>query len=1072
MVRGGCLRARKVFNAIIASVYGSSDQKTIRVGDSAIQQLSYPTMSDMSLEIRVLGNPIILFEGEPVAGLPSRAAEALLIYLVCQEHPVTREFLAELLWSDRSQQQALANLRSILSSLRRVVGDRLVVTRQMVGFNFELANQVDASVFERELGNLLPLFQTPIPLDPQTLTRLKDILALYRGDFLTGFYLREGRGFEEWATLTRERLRRLAGAGLRRLVQHFLETGKYLEGIEHARRLITIDPYDEDARRQLMWLFVRSGQPNHAFREFETLRKLLSDELGVPPAPATVSLYNRFRALSFPPPFFLPARAASFVGRETEIAELQHILAAPDSRLLTLSGPGGIGKTRLGLEAARHISQQTPGQFIDGIAFVSLIGVNAAQWIPLKIAEVLALPLHGSAAPVQQVLDYLQNKEMLLVLDDFEQFLGKTSTEGLAFLMSLLSTAPDVKLLITSRERLNLYEEIVFDVPGLGLPDDEPNPEYASAVALFLQTARRQRQFSPTPDELKAIARVCQLVQGVPLAIELAAGWIRQYPAVWIVKQIEQSLDFLHSSFRNLPERHRSLRAVFDHSWDLLTPLEQAVFCQLAIFEGDFSREAAEAVISDQYSVISKQKAEPWTLHTEHWLAAFSDKSLLQPQTQGRYALHSLLRQFAAEKQAEFTDAWDTTSQRHARYFLEFVARQPTGEAPPDRTAIRTELANIRAAWQWAVHRKDFSLLGPAIPILHNFFSIQSWFQEGIELFQLATTGLGEVSAPTLEQATVICELFGRKARMGIHIGQLQMAREDLEKAQTVLPLVNDPVLRSKVLDSLAISYYYAGDYPQASRIGEEILQLAEAVNRQETAAFALNFLGSCAKVQGAYAKAFDLFKRSAEVYKTMNDPIGAAMSLNNMGNLAQITRRFAAARQYYQESSTLFKRADHLHGASTTLANEGKLALQEGDYEGARRLLTESLEFKEKMNDSRGQAVALISLGDVSAQTGKTALARQQYAQALSLAHTAGDIRLVLEILVAIMEFWSELGQTRPAAKLWAFIRQHPALSQEAQERAENAAAKLQKIPTPTDTLEAVVADVLKDLGSLLDLE
>jgi predicted ATPase/Tfp pilus assembly protein PilF len=561
-------------------------------------------------------------------------------------------------------------------------------------------------------------------------------------------------------------------------------------------------------------------------------------------------------------------------------------------------------------------------------------------------------------------------------------------------------------------------------------------------------------------------------LQGVPLAIELAAGWVRQYSSTQIVQRIESSMDFLQSSFRNLPERHRSLRAVFDHSWELLTPPEQAVFCQLAIFEGGFSPEAADSVVSVQSSVFSEETTENWTLSTENWLMALADKSLLQHQPDGRYSLHPLLRQFAAEKQAEFTGAQHDNPQRHADYYLGFITRQGSGEEPEHRAALRTELANIRIAWQWAVKKHDFTALEQVIPILHNFYSIQSWFQEGLETFefaanQLLATGHLETVAISPEYAAVLCDLLGRKARMHVHIGQLELARQALESTQSYLQKIDSPDLRSKILDTVAITYFYAGEYSQAEAVAEEILRYSEQSGSREGIAFAVNFLGSCAKAVGDYARASAFFERAVAVYRTLQDNLGAAMVLNNLGNLELARGNFRDARRYYHESSQSFKEADHTHGVATTLTNEGKLALREGDYEEARRLLTESLDLKQKMNDQRAMAIALSSLGDVSAQTGEITTAREQLAQALTLAHTSGDVGLVVEILVAVASLWINTGDLDRAARLLAFARHHPALTQEARERAEGLGGGLLQGEKVEQPLEKVIDRVLKTLES-----
>ncbi len=427
------------------------------------------------LQLRLLGNVSIQLDGEPVTGLPSRAAEGLLIYLACHDRPLARERLAELFWADRSQKQALTNLRTILTALRRELGDYLVVTRQTLAFNHEADAWLDRAEFERRMTKV-DLHEAPADeLTPETARELKEALDLYEGDFLDGFYLPEGLGFEEWSLVTRERLRRLASDGLRRLAAHFLAYADYPAGIRAANRLLAIDPYDEDAQRMMMWLLARSGQPNSALKQYKDLQALLTDELGVEPAPATRALNERIRTIRFPPPNNLPTSPTPFIGREREIKEVSARLAAPNFRLLTIFGPGGIGKTRLALEIGRRIAEARPGQFLNGVYFVPLTGLQAPEFLLTSIADAMGIELQSSEPPAAQLIAHLHEKELLLILDNFEQLLpsagrGAGDLGGGALLAHLLRDLHALKLIVTSRERLNLYEEILYEVPGTGGP--------------------------------------------------------------------------------------------------------------------------------------------------------------------------------------------------------------------------------------------------------------------------------------------------------------------------------------------------------------------------------------------------------------------------------------------------------------------------------------------------------------------------------------------------------------------------------------------------------------------------
>ncbi|MBN1147452.1 MAG: tetratricopeptide repeat protein, partial [Anaerolineales bacterium] len=799
--------------------------------------------------------------------------------------------------------------------------------------------------------------------------------------------------------------------------------------------------------------------------------RALAEELGIEPDEETRALYERIRATREACPHNLPPQLAPFWGRKEELAEIAERLEQPACRLLTLVGPGGIGKTRLALQAAA----EQVGYFLNGVFFVPLADVTSSRFLLAAIAEAIGLAFSGDETPQAQLLNDLRDKEMLLVLDNFEHLLAPVSTggeyagpDGTELPVQILDQAPQVKLLVTSREPLSLRAEWLLDVQGLALPgpDDDAAVETYSAIRLFVESARRvDAGFQFTGETVPAALRICQLLEGMPLGIELAAAAVRSYPCEKIAAQIAQDLDFLATSMRDVPARHRSMRAVFDHSWRLLNPQEQDVFAQLAVFQGGFTSAAAQAVAQ----LATGQQAST----AKRFLVALVAHSLIQRWPDGRYALHTLLRQYAAEKLGELPAIQEAATKRHAAFYMDFLAGQGSGEETNQRAAIRADLANIHAAWQWIIKRQDLEAVERAATTLHNFYSAQSWFQEGIDAFQFALDQIAAQPAATSEQASVLCDLLGRQARMYSHIGQLETARSILEKAQSYLPQVESATRRSAVLGYLAITTYYAGDYGRAAELAEESLRLSEETDDQDGIAFALNFLGSCAKARGEYALARRYFEQSVDVYRRLQDGIGAAMVLNNLGNLAQATHDYANARRYYRECSDLFKANDHVHGAATMLANAGRLAVRQQAYDDARQLLTESLALKQEMNDRRGMAVALVSLGDVSVATGAYADAHEQLGQALTLARQSRDVNLVLDGLVTVAALALSQGQSEAASRLLAFALHHQAIAQETRERAEQLTDALGGLPVEAQTwarengdesaTEAVVAQVLQ---------
>jgi len=656
-------------------------------------------MSDV-LTLRLLGKPQVSLSGAAVSGFISAKVHALLFFLATTGRPHTREALAGLLWGDMPEAQAGKNLRNALSNLRTLVGPHLLITRDEVAFNRDSPYGLDVEVFLASMAD-------PAGKD---LEALHKAVELYQGDFLEGFYVVEALAWEEWMLGRRSLLKGAMLQALHMLVVKHLEREEHAAGIEYANRLLALEPWREETHRHLMILLARSRQRSAALAQYETCRRILAEELGVEPMPETTALYERLKAASIPPPHNLPPQPTAFVGRETELAEIARYLNNPQAQVLTLVGPGGIGKTRLALQAAaRCVEPETnfEARFANGVFLVPLADVGMAEtsaaqnFLIAAMADALGFSFQGPIHPQAQLLNHLREKRMLLILDNMEPLVAEARP-----LVDILQLAPGVKLLVTSRVRLNLREEWLLEVEGLDYPrttspgTDERELEAYSAVTLFVQQARRlQAGFTLTGADAPAVVRICRLVSGVPLGIELAASWLRVLACAEIAAEIEQGLDFLTSTLQNIPERHRSLRAVFDYSWNLLSPSEQAVFQQLAIFRGGFQRETAAHVVDASLPM----------------LAGLVDKSLLRRTAQGRYEMHDLLRQYAEEKLLTNPVESEGVRDRHCRYYAEFMVRhkpQLKGEDPQVAlTTLSAERENVRAAWNWAVeHRKAAEL--------------------------------------------------------------------------------------------------------------------------------------------------------------------------------------------------------------------------------------------------------------------------------------------------------------------------------------------------------------------------
>ena len=624
---------------------------------------------DNRLEVTLFGGISFLLDGQPVKSLPTRVAQALVIYLLHKKVPVEREQLIDMFYQASTPKQAAANFRSVLSRMRKELAPFLIITNRTVSINPDADIWIDSIDFEKQAHS----------------DSWAKALELYQGDFLAGFFLRDAPEFENWALVERERFRLMAIEGLQNQIGKYQRQGEFWEGLQAVNRLLAIDPFIEEIQREKMLLLTRTGQRNAALQHYESVALLFENELGIALSPETTALHERIVGLKVPPASNITAAYDKFVGRQSEVNALLKLLAEPERRLITLFGIGGTGKTRLALETARAILANNSGLFLDGIQEVSMVGVKAAAFpntVALHILQTLGMA-GGPQSPSDQLIGALKNREMLLILDNFEHLVENNGR----FISQLLTEAPKLKLIITSRERLNLVEETVFDLEGL--PFSKEATLDSDAAQLFISHAQRHRfTFSPANSDTPAIANMCQLLEGSPLGIELAAGSIRYATCDEIVAQIEKNLGMLTSRLQNVPRRHRSLRAVFMHSWNLLPDNLRPIYANLAIFPASFDADAASAIANA----------------TQSDLEIFVDKAMLKVGN-GRYTIHPILREFATEQIA----VEQTTQLRHshATYFANFIAERTKTDHRPtylkDLPDLLTAYDDLIPAWNWTI---------------------------------------------------------------------------------------------------------------------------------------------------------------------------------------------------------------------------------------------------------------------------------------------------------------------------------------------------------------------------------
>lgn len=1022
--------------------------------------------------LRLLGTFQASRDGEPITNFATDKSRALLAYLAVESAaPHTREALTGLLWPDQPQQRASQNLRQALSYLRRALGDRdacgalLTVTRDTIQFNRGAGCRIDASEFAELLDACRAHPHRHRDTCRACAERLRRAMELYRGDFLAQFYVADSQPFEEWALVKREWLRRQAMEALADLAEYLERHGDLAAARDYAWRQAQFDAWDEDAHRRLMRLLAAEGRRSAALAQFETCRKVLDTDLGAKPAPETVMLYERIRSgesvVARTPPMRLPPAHTAFVGRETELAELAELLAAPGRRLVTALGPGGIGKTRLVLAAAAE--QQ--GAFAHGVYFVPLDAVASADFLVPAIAEALGFFFQGRVDPAEQLLDHLHEKEMLLVLDGAEHI-----SAGAGLLARIMDQAPGVVLLVSSRERLNLREEWVYALDGLDYPAETPGAATRhSAITLFTQRARQvDRRFGPAEAELPALARICRLVEGMPLGLELAAGWVREKTCAEIAAELERSLDLLATDLRNVPARQRSMRATFEHSWRLLTGEERTAFERLAVFRGGFAAEAAPAVAGAGPAV----------------LAALEDKSLLRRPGGARYQLHELLRQNAEEKLAADSGACEQAHAGHARYYADWLQRfvaplkGMAGEVTQAEAlgAAGAEIDNVRAAWQWAVSRclpdrpdsGAEAVLGLMAEGLYLFLSTSCWYQEGESAFRQAVvaveqagpgrdlllgrllayqarccefTAHSDQASQLYERSLALLERLGADADTALPLhglgcmayiqGRYPLAEQHLQGSLAIYRRNADSPGAAGTLNRLAEIAYRQGDFAAARRLALEGLALRREIGDLRGIASSMTTLSLAYLRLGEYGAARSASLEALDISRGLGNKVGTANVLTSLSNICFRQGAAAEADRWARESLDLYREIGDQWGVAMVLGNLAHMAMEQGEYARAEPLCRESVAVYRRAGIQAGLANTLSSLGEICHRLGRSGEARRALQESIHIAHAAGARPALLESLGRLALVIGTDGNQAQALGLLHFVLGQPGLGQ-----------------------------------------
>jgi predicted ATPase/DNA-binding SARP family transcriptional activator len=923
---------------------------------------------------------------EVVTRFRMQKAGAILAYLALfTQRTHTREELSSLFWPEAEPDTARANLRTALAILRRqlegpsVPDGAVLVTegRQNVALNPEGVT-TDVAAFERALR------QAERASDPaDRIAHLTAAVSVYGGPLLPGYY-------EEWALSERERLARAYRDALRRLTALHRETGDADAALQTIRRALTEDPLDEEARADLLRLLMATGQTAAARREYDEYTALLADRLGAdPPAelrailtlpsPERVSTPRPAEPSAPPAPSAAPAAAPTvgsrpetapaapvhlpltmtrFFGRETELATLREWLEDSRSggpRLLTLTGPGGSGKTRLAVEAGRAASEGFPG----GVFFVPLADVTNAELLPRAIADVLRLPPSPTAQPMEQIRLHfsspgVRERPALLLLDNFEQLVD----DGARLVRMLLDETPALTLLVTSRRRLLVESEREMLVAPLPAPQNEETErpdaparllEYPS-VQLFVSRAQAARpDFQLRERNAAVIGEICALLEGIPLAIELAASWAQTVTPAQMRERLTSSdrkarHDILVARRRDIAPRHATLWSTVAWSYDQLPKSVQQFFARLSVFRGGWTLDAAEAVCDDPDALFALTELRERSLIQTTGIIAEESDTAEEDDESLRFRMLETLREFAAEQLSEEETALRT--EHHARHFLH-LAESAYGEMVSPRQMgwvrrLDRDRENLRTALHWCFDRPERRRDGwRFVSALGLFWEVRSYLNEGLAAARFLLDGDDGSPNPTLARADAVA-----RARTFEIAGRLSFCRGDINASQQfyaqALPqyeMVGEAFGVVRCYNGLGIAAQWRGEPAESERLYREGIARAEAAGDRETLAHLLANLALLWGHLGDAEGSFPLLERAYRIIREFGDTYYHAI-ISGIYGLNRLQRGEPTAVLHLRDSVGAALAMDCWWFIPYFLVVLAYLTLQTGDPERAARLL------------------------------------------------------------------------------------------------------------------------------------
>ncbi len=919
------------------------------------------------MEFGILGPLELEDDGRSVA-LPAAKHRALLAILLLHANElVSSDRLIEELWAGQPPPSARKTLQTYVSKLRQVLGGAALVTRP-AGYELRVEpGRLDLHRFERLVA------ESREAAPREAAAKLRDALALWRGPALADI------AYEPFAQAEIARLEELRLSALEERIEADLALGRHRELAGELEALITEEPLRERLRGQLMLALYRSGRQAEALDAYRRARQTLVEELGIEPSPALQQLERRILAqdpeLDFtplepepaPPGRERPAPTrrtptTSFVGRRKELRELKGLLSRDGVRLLTLTGAGGSGKTRLALEATGGLDATV----------IELASIGDPRLVATTIASALGLRESPGRGAAEALAVFLRQRQTLLVLDNFEQVL-----EAGSLLADLLDAAPGLKLVVTSRAPLRLAAEQLYLVPPLELPAREARPERlrrAEAVQLFVERAQTARaDFELTAFNADAVAELCVRLDGLPLALELAAARIRVLSPRAIVARLGRRLDLLKAESPDAPARHRTLRAAIDWSYELLSAQEQSLFASLGAFVGGFTLDGAEAAAGEiGLDVIDG---------VESLLASSLVRAERTAADEPRFGMLETIREYALERLAEREDAAEI-GRRHARFYLGLAEEAEPELRGPHQVSwlerLDAEHDNLRAALESATERGEAETglrIGAA---LWRFWQVRGLLGEGRERLER----LLALEAPDTP-AAVRAHGLACTGRLAFMQGDYDSARRYIEESLPVERELGDGTALTMCLTLLGMIAQVQGEAEAASRLLEQAVRAARTSRDWWAQSQALRGLGELVRAAGDPRRARLVYEECLRAAREVGDWRGIALTLVNLGLISLALHEHDRAQALFEEALPVYKELGDTWGLSRTFGHLGVIAQRRGDHAAARRLFGEALTIQAETDDRPGIGSTLELLASLAAAEGRPRRATRLYAAA-----------------------------------------------------------------------------------------